>query len=254
MSVDYHVQLRALGLRPGDIVLMHSSMKALGTKMTPDAFLREVVAYLGPEGTLLLPALTYENVNANQPLFSVRETEPCIGLLPRAFFRMKGVSRSLHPTHSVCALGKMAEELTSGHALDDTPVGPRSPFMLLPAYGGKLLFIGDVLGSCTFLHGIEEIAGAPYTLARGRTRYTVENFLGQRQDRYMISHDFDGWDQQYQRIREILTYPDLRTGKVGEADCTLIDAEALAEKALEKLRRDPFFFVSRRGNAPLSMV
>ncbi|MCL2812761.1 MAG: AAC(3) family N-acetyltransferase [Clostridia bacterium] len=245
MPESFVSELRDLGLEPGDIVLMHSSMKALGTKMPPEAFLEDILSVLGPQGTLLLPALTYENVSAQQPLFSVRTSEPCIGLLPRAFFHMKGVVRSLHPTHSVCALGKMAKELTAQHALDDTPVGPHSPFMLLKAHGGKLLFVGDVLGKNTFMHGIEEIAKTPYTLSKERTRYIIEDYDDNQTLRDMITHDFKGWEQEYQRVRNVLPYPAIRTGKVGEADSTLIDAAALAQIVLEKLAGDPYYFVSK---------
>jgi len=245
-------QLYALGLEPGDVVLMHSSMKSLHTKMSPEAFLQEVIAALGPEGTLMLPALTYASVTAEQPLFSVRDTEPCIGLLPRTFYHMDGVLRSVHPTHSVCAIGRLAVELTSQHVLDDTPVGPHSPFMLLADYGGKLLFIGDVVTSCTFMHGIEEIAGAPYALQTKRTRYIIEDGNGCRTSRDMISHDFEGWKQEYQRIKDILEYPDIMVDKVGDADCTLIRASSLAEKALMKLRKNLYFFVSRELNEPLA--
>ena len=249
MAESFADQLRALGLEPGDTVLMHSSMKALGTKQTPEAFLREIIEALGPEGTLLLPALTYANVTADRPLFSVRVSEPCIGLLPRTFFHMEGVKRSLHPTHSVCAFGKRAAELTAQHALDDTPVGPHSPFMLLPAHGGKLLFVGDVLRCCTMMHGIEEIANTPYTLQKERTRYIIEDCDGNRTPRDMIGHDFAGWKQEYGRIRDILAPPAIRTGRVGEAGCTLIDAAALVQRALEKLRENPYFFVSKSEEA-----
>jgi len=245
MPNAFTTQLRALGIKPGDVVLMHSSMKALGTRMSPEAFLHEVIAALGPDGTLLLPALTYDNVTADQPLFSAKQTEPCIGLLPRVFFRMEGVVRSLHPTHSVCAYGKKAEELTSSHILDDTPVGSNSPFMLLRSFGGKLLFIGDLVGSCTFMHGIEEMAGVPYALTKERTRFIIEN--GNQMTKEMICHDFAGIKQEYHRILDILAYPDIRKGNVGNADCTLIDANALAKKALQFLADDPYYFVSRVG-------
>jgi len=245
MQESFAPQLRDLGLEPGDIVLMHSSMKALGATMTPEAFLREILTVLGPQGTLLLPALSYMNVTAQQPVFSVRESEPCVGLLPRTFFRMEGVVRSLHPTHSVCAYGKMAKELTARHILDDTPVGSHSPFMQLKAHGGKLLFVGDVLACCTFMHGIEEMANTPYTLSEGRTRYIIEDYDGNRTPRDMITHDFKGWEQEYERVRDVLAYPDIRTGKVGKANCTLIDAAALARAALAKLGEDLYYFVSK---------
>ena len=234
-----------MGLKDGDIVLMHSSMKALGTNKTPREFLGGITAVLGPEGTLLVPALSYDYVTSEQPWFSAAKTEPCIGLIPRTFFHMEGVFRSVHPTHSVCAFGKYATEITSLHHIDETPVGPNSPFMKLPDYRGKILFVGDTLRCCTFMHGIEEIAGAPYTLKKERTRYVIEDEKGAVTERYMIGHDFAGWKQEYQKIKDILCYPDINAGKVGQADCFLIDAAALKEVALKKFREDIFYFVSK---------
>ena len=244
MAEDFKKQLRSLGLESGDVVLMHSSMKALKTQKTPAEFIDDVISALGPEGTLLIPALSYEYVNSEQPYFIANETEPCIGLIPRTFFRMPGVVRSLHPTHSVCGYGKKAVELTSLHHLDETPVGPHSPFRTILDHKGKLLFIGDTLKSCTFMHGVEEIAGAPYTLKKTRTHYFIKDENNRIAEKDMFPHDFRGWEQEYQRIKDILEYPDIKTGKVGQADCCLIDASALLKKALEKFRENQFYFVT----------
>jgi aminoglycoside 3-N-acetyltransferase len=219
-------------------------MKALKTAKTPLEFIEDIVSVIGPEGTLLVPALSYDNVKAEQPKFQVKKTEPCIGLIPRTFFHMPNVIRSLHPTHSVCAIGKRALEMTSMHFMDETPVGPNSPFMKILKYNGKLLFIGEVLKSCTFIHGVEEIAGAPYTLEKERTHYIIEDENGNVYEKDMYAHDFKGWSQEYQRIKDILTYPDIRAGKVGQADCYLINASALLEKATEKINENPYWFVT----------
>jgi len=245
MTEDFTGQLRSLGLKNGDVVLVHSSMKALGTNRTSLEIINDIIAVIGPEGTLLVPALSYDNVTAEQPCFSVLKTEPCIGLIPRTFFHMDGVIRSVHPTHSVCAIGKYAIEMTSRHCVDETPVGPNSPFMKLPDYNGKILFIGDTVKSCTFMHGIEEIAKAPYTLKKERTRYFIEDENGIVTERDLIGHDFAGWKQEYQKIKGLLHYPDIKTGKVGQADCCLINAAALMEEAYKKFREDPYYFVSK---------
>ena len=52
---DFSKDFEALGILPGDTVLMHSSMKALGTDETPQSFLFALCDYLGEKGTLLLP-------------------------------------------------------------------------------------------------------------------------------------------------------------------------------------------------------
>ena len=219
-------------------------MKALGTERTPEAVIQDLLSVVGADGTVLMPAFTYAYVNDAQPLFFARTMEPCIGLIPRRFFHMDGVLRSLHPTHSVCAYGKDAEALTKPHILDETPVGPNSPFRKLPDCNGKLLFIGNVLACCTFMHGVEEVVGAPYALKKKRTHYILEDKAGNRYEKDMYAHDFEGWRSEYQRIQDILHAPEIRTGKIGQADCFLIDAAALEKRAIDKFNEDIYYFVT----------
>jgi len=244
MSYDFQNQLRDLGLNNGDVVFMHSSMKSLKTDKTPEEFITDVISVIGTEGTLLIPAFTWENVNAEQPYFNVKETEPCDGLIPRRFLRMPGVVRSLHPTHSVSALGKYANELTSTHHLDEVGVGKNSPIMKLLNYDGKILFIGDVLNACTFMHGVEEIVQPPYCLKKTYTRYTIDDGNGHIVEKDMVGSDTYGWGSEFQYIKNILEYPTIKTGKVGGADCFLVEAIALLEKATEKMKQDPYYFVT----------
>jgi len=237
-------QLQDLGIAPGDVVLMHSSMKALGTDLTSEGFLLELMQVLTNEGTLLLPALTYETVTPENPFFSIVESAPCVGILPKTFMKMDGVKRSMHPTHSVCAWGLRASELTREHINDNTPVGPNSPFILLTDYKGKLLFVGDILHSCTFMHGLEEIVNTPYVLNEDMTEYTLTDATGKTSRKSYYTHNFKGWEQEYTRIRDILTYPDIRTGTVCAAPCTLIDVNKLKTAALERFQEDILAFVS----------
>lgn len=230
--------LLELGVAPGDVLLVHSSMKALGTELSPEEVLDCLESVLGKEGTLLLPGLTYENVTPEQPVFDSAVTEPCVGLLPRVFFHRPGTQRSVNPTHSVCAAGKLAHTLTVGHEMDDVAVGPHSPFMLLPVYGGKLLFIGEILEACTFLHGIEEIVKPPY-LRQIKRHYVVNG----TEREYIEENDF-GWGSEFQRIEWILEEPDIRKGQLGEAKAYLIDSRALLAAALFKMRADPYAFVT----------
>ncbi len=237
----------SLGIFPGDTVLMHSSMKALGTDETPESFLNALCEHLGEKGTLLLPALTYSNVGENQPLFSVRDTEPCIGLLPRVFVKMEGVVRSMHPTHSCAAKGYRAEEMTSRHRFDKTPVGENSPFRILAQVGGKILMVGDINDHCTFMHGMEEIGNAPYCLNKHTTRYVLEDYDGTQREVHLYGHDFkDIAEQKYSRFENILSFPDIRRGKICKADCTLISASALQKAAVEKLKQDKYYFVIKK--------
>ena len=237
-------QLYDLGLMPGDVMLMHSSMKALQTELTPKNFLLELMQALTEKGTLLLPALTYETVTFENPFFSITKSEPCVGILPKTFMKMKKVTRSMHPTHSVCAWGANSYTMTVKHFRDKTPVGLNSPFMLLPEFNGKILFIGDILYSCTFMHGIEEVVCAPYVMNKKMTRYTLEDATKTTIAKKYYTHNFKGWKQEYTRIRDVLEYPDIRTGTICNAHCTLIDAGKLKTAAIERFQSDLYAFVS----------
>jgi len=237
-------QLYEAGIQPGDTVLMHSSMKALSTDMSPEDFLSDLMAALTEDGTLLLPALTYDTVVPGHPYFSISSSVPCVGILPKTFHKIPGVLRSMHPTHSVCAWGAKADKITRMHIRDNTPVGPNSPFMLLPDYDGKILFVGDILDSCTFMHGIEEIVNAPYAMNEEMIHYTLRDAAGKYRKKKYFTHNFKGINQEYSRIRDILTYPDIKTGVVCHAACTLIDAKKLKTAAIERFNEDIYAFVS----------
>lgn len=210
--------------------MVHSSMKAMGTKRTPEEIIGDIEAVIGEEGTLLMPALTYENGT----VFDSEKSEPCVGLMAKTFWRMPNVFRSINPTHSVCARGS----LTAGHVMDDTAVGVHSPFMLLPCYKGKILFIGEVLNICTFMHGVEEIVKPPY-IRPTEGYYTVNG-----EKRAFRGGDDFGWGSEFQRIEWILEEPDIRRGQVGGAKAYLIDSRALLAAALFKMRADPYCFVT----------
>lgn len=230
--------LHELGVGSGDILLVHSSMKAIGTTLSAEEIIDILQEAVGEEGTLLLPALTYGNVTKENPVFITSETVPCIGLLPRTFLNMPGVIRSTHPTHSVCARGKRAKELTEAHHLDRTPVGKNSPFMKLIDFGGKLIFIGEILDSCTFMHGVEENVGTDYVLTKDKIHYVVDG-----EDTYHYSHDFRGWGAEYSRIKDILDDGELIRGSFGQAPCYVVDPKALKEKASKKIKEDMHYFV-----------
>ena len=129
--------LAEIGVRRGSLLLVHSSLSALGWVTGGAAtVIAGLSRALGPEGTLLLPALTYAYVNAGQPRFEQAGTPSCVGAISEYFRTLDGVRRSLAPTHSVCGLGPLADEILNRHHLDPTPCGENSPFRAVRDRGG----------------------------------------------------------------------------------------------------------------------
>ncbi len=242
--------LSALGVMPGDTVLLHSSYKSLGgIEGGAAGFFDAFIELLGQDGTLILPTLSYSSVTKEAPVFERESTPSCIGYLPE-YFRtsVHGVVRSLHATHSCAAHGKLAKEITSDHELDLTPVGPNSPFAKLPRYNGKILMLGCNKNANTSMHGVEETAEPPYLLLRDEP---VEYILrdGEREIRQSgaIRHNFvqNGVHllQRYSRIIDLLEGDEVSIGAVLDAECVLMSARAVWEKGRAKLLEEPYYFV-----------
>jgi len=235
--------LRRIGVRQGGVLLVHSSLSSMGhVPGGPETVIQGLLEALGAEGTLLMPALSYEHVTAKQPYFDIRRTPSNVGAIPEAFRRRAGTRRSMHPTHSVCAVGIRTAELLRGHEQDTTPCGQFSPFHKLPTVGGQILMLGCGLLPNTSMHAIEEIAAPPYLFSEART-YVLVDEDGRSHEALHTPHGFAGWRQRYDRVAKILDAPALRQGMVLKARVHLLEARALWVKALEALRKTELFFV-----------
>lgn len=233
------------GVRPGGALLVHSSLRALG--LVPggaETVVRGLLAALGDEGTLLLPSLSYQHVTARQPRFDVRLSPSNVGALAEYFRTRLGTQRSLHPTHSICAVGPLTEALLRNHLLDSTPCGPHSPLHLLPQHNGQILMLGCGLGPNTSMHGIEELVEPPYLYA-GEMTYRLVNWDGKAVNKSYRVHDFYGYAQCYERVQTVMAESELRRGRVLQAEVYVIEAAALWEAAEARLREDPLYFVEK---------
>lgn len=238
-------QLSSLGVRRGGVLLVHSSLRSLGPlDGGAEAVVLALLDALGPEGTLLMPALSYETVTPANPRFDVRATPACVGALPEYFRTRPGTLRSVHPTHSVTGMGRLAADLLRDHALDTTPCGDHSPFTRLPFTGGQILFLGCGLRPNTSMHGIEEHVVPPYLYA-DVIEYAIRFADGAEGRMSVRSHNFIGWEQRYDRVADVLTEPALHHGRVLQADCFLLEAGALWSAALDALRKDPLYFIDK---------
>jgi len=81
----------------------------------------------------------YEN---GKHIFNVGKTFSQMGLLSELFRRTPNVKRSIHPTHSICALGPLADKLTTNHHHADTTFGEGTPFSEVLKYRTIILGIG----------------------------------------------------------------------------------------------------------------
>jgi aminoglycoside 3-N-acetyltransferase len=237
--------LLLLGVFPGGILMVHPALRPFG--IVPDgpmSVIEGLFRLIGEDGTLLMPALSWENVPPDCPIFDVNKTPSCVGLIAETFRLLPETSRSIHPTHSVCAFGRDSENLIGHHELDNTPCGPNSAFHKLPHLKGQILMLACGLIYNTSMHAIEELVIPPYLLDPPIT-YTITDGDGDTWNKRYYPHNFKGWRQRYDRILDVLNTTGFKSGLVSGVPSFLMDAEILWEKALRKLKSDPLYFVER---------
>nr|MDQ3332773.1 AAC(3) family N-acetyltransferase [Planctomycetota bacterium] len=166
--------LRQLGVKEGGTLLVHSSLSRLGyVPAGSPSVINALTETLGVEGTLLMPAHSWEAVSAGERTFDVRTTPSCVGAIAEAFRKSSGVNRSLHPTHSIAALGPGSEFFRSEHERCMTPCGEGSPYAKLLDGPGQILLLGVGGASNTCFHTVEAFASVPYLMGDATETFTL---------------------------------------------------------------------------------
>ena len=147
--------LQAVGVAAGDRLLVHSSMRALGPVVDgATTVLAALLEVLGPAGLLVMPTFHYQ---IPEPCYDPGQTPSRTGVLTQQLWQHPLARRSLHPTHSVAAIGYDAAAFTDRHLGSACGVG--SPLDRLAQAGGKVLLLGVTHTSNTTIHVGEAHAG-----------------------------------------------------------------------------------------------
>ncbi|MBI9112695.1 AAC(3) family N-acetyltransferase [Maridesulfovibrio ferrireducens] len=153
-------QLTNAGILSTDTVFVRISLSAgLAFEGGVQAFLKALMDYFTPNGTLVMSSYTFNKSPilflADNPFFDSKTTTDQLSLVNELFRRTPGVLRSIHPTHSVCAFGKNAKWIVADHHKSEYCYSPNSPFARLYELGAKEISIGVYPTSISF-HYIEQ--------------------------------------------------------------------------------------------------
>ena len=241
--------LQNMGLTQTDTILIHSSMRSLGKiENGAEGFFDALAEYFS-EGLVAFPTLSWDLVNNRQPVYSVRDTPSTTGVLPELFRKYKGVRRSLHPTHSISALGKDAETFLAGHESFDSPCHRNSPWGRLYDRDAKILFVGTSIICNTFLHGVEEWLPVPGMLTEEAENLVVFDYEGNRIEVPSRRHEGDHSHFYRSLEKEFIECGALTEGKLGDAHVWILQAKAAGDYTFEVLKKEPLFFTEEIQNA-----
>ena len=243
-------QLRELGIRPDDTVLVHTSFKAVGGVVGgPDAFIDAFCEYLC-EGLFIIPTHTWANVTSEQPIFNYKTTEPCIGLVPRTAAKRQNGIRSLHPTHSVWAYGRGAEEFVFGEEHSKTPAPVGGSWWKLGELGAKILLIGVDHGRNTYIHAVDEIAGLDDRLDTKSFDITVIGRDGEEINHTFTPHGNTGSENFNNFEKAFLALGVQYNGKLGDALVRVVDAAKCRDVLLGMYEKNHENFCLEKRDVP----
>lgn len=250
--------LRTLGLGPGDTVMVHASVRAVGDVAGgPDEIHLAIKDAITPDGTLLMYASCprhYDevgrgNLTPEEEAEVLEKLPPFDPMTARAarengvlveFLRTYPGSRVNHHVARFVAWGRQVDRLFATQPWDYA-LGRGSALERLVELDGKILLLGCDHDAVTFLHYAEHVSDLP---SRTVTRYLVPVLeRGGRVWRAMEEIDTNvahpNWPERF--FARIVDRHLGRTGNpgrlVGDARSHLMSARALLDRALPIMRQ-----------------
>jgi aminoglycoside N3'-acetyltransferase len=227
------VQLRALGVRRGGVLLVHASFRAVRpVEDGPRGLIAALREALGADGTVVMPSWTGDDSSVFDPSSTAASAD--LGILADTFWRLPGVERSDHP-FAFAAIGPLAHTIVKG----PLPLPPHihaSPVGRVYDLGGQVLLLGVDHDANTTIHLAELLADVPYRLSKHIT--VLRDGRPARIDYAENDHCcarfalLDTWLADVQR-----------RGRVGNAEARLVDARAIVNAVAPRLRSEPLLFL-----------
>lgn len=242
------VELRDLGVAPGDTLLVHSSLSAIGyVAGGAPAVVDALMAVLTERGTLVMPTHTTQYTDPeyweNPPVpddwvETIRETRPAyrlevtptrgMGAIAECFRSYPDVLRSEHPIYSFAAWGADADEIVGDHGFD-RGLGENSPLARVYDHDGDVLLLGVDHDRNTSLHlaeyrtnlEVEKVVSEAPVLEDGqRTAVQIEDIETDSDDFAELGADFEN-------------DVGITEGAVGAATAKLIAQRAIVDYAVD---------------------
>lgn len=259
---DIERALRDVGLKKGDIVLVHSdvgSFGKLGNVNNKDEFLKSILnAFLNvieEDGTLIVPTYTYSF--CKKQTFDARNSKSTVGIFSEYARTHSAAVRSEDPIFSHAGIGKNAKKLLSN--VSNICFGKGSFFDRLYKFDGKVINFGKYF-DVTFLHYIENAFHVNYRFNKTFTGTIIKedgNRCNAEFIYYVRCRNEDGMDVKYDMTllgNELEKRGLLKRVPLGNSHILCSRAKDCYEVGLNMLKKNDYAFLTRNPNQKSSMT
>jgi len=246
--------LAEIGLGPGDVVLVHSSLSAFGhVEGGADTVIDALLGAVGEGGTVVVPTFTWGANHAAETVVLDLANTSCkgeVGIIPETFRLRPEARRSTHICHSVAAIGPHTEDVM-GEGISSFGAG--STFHQLYDLDAWCLLLGVGFSSCTELHAVEEFMRVPYRHHRDFAGSTVILEDGARMPSQSIEFLREpGYSNDFARMRAVFDAAGvLRTTQVGAAEVINTRIRAIFDVTRRLMEDDIGFLLNEESRARL---
>ena len=239
-------ELRIHGVLPGDIIILHTSMKSLScTRSSPNDLIEMFISLVGPSGTVVMPSIPHykesvkginritKNISNQVWTYDVQKTPPWTGILPHTLSRLNGAKRGRYPLNTIVAFGAHRDELFSNELKKpfSTPCGPDSAWACCANKNAKILALGvDLVHNLTMIHVAEDCYEEDWPIPNW---YRKRSFLIRDNDFESIVHVRERkpkWSIHYAERKldhDLNKYKLLMRSKIGPITITSIESARL---------------------------
>lgn len=235
---DLLAQLGAMGVPRDRIVLVHSSLRAVGDvvgggQTVLDALVEHVTA---KGGLLCLPTHTWHLMyEKNAITLDLQKQESCVGALTKIALADPRSTRTLNPTHSMAVFGDpdRVAEFVRGEETLLTHTAPSGCYGKLYSHDGFVLLLGVSHKANTYLHCVEEMLAVPHRLADGLVDVSIRHKTGEIEHRQVKTFDEDRNGDVSLRFPKFepafRAHGCITDGKIGDAPTQLCTARGMYE-------------------------
>jgi aminoglycoside 3-N-acetyltransferase len=252
-TYEFRGSLEEVGVRRGDIVMVHASLFPLGMYESAPGHegvsrvISDLRNLLGPSGTLVVPTFTYafcrglgfdrqKSAGEKMGVFS-----ECVRQMPHAI-------RSFHPIQSVAAVGARGREICSPDCTD--AFAEQGPFGIMLRANAKLLLLGVSTRSASLFHYSEERITVPYRFWKNFTGPYTDHGISSERTYRMYARDLER--NPVLKLHEIpqLLGVLLATARLGGGWVSCCSFQDYLAVTCDALRRDPWFFIESSAGMP----
>ena len=233
---DIKAQLTKMGAPKGSVVLMHSSLRAVGkVEGGAEGLLSALIEYFTEEnGLFCVPTHTWASLD-DEITLDVTSDKTCLGAFSGVALRDGRGIRSLHPTHSMVVFGdrERAEKFISDEPYITTATSPDSCYGKLYKWGGSVLLVGVGHNRNTYIHSVEEMLNAPNRMENKPNKTVTKMPSGELIERDILEFKTDYIDDVSLRFVKYETpfryHGCIVDGFIGNAPTQLCDAKKMKE-------------------------